>query len=199
MNKILFVLLFLMGGSSYSQTNSGIKQILEFQQELNTSFQDKETSPLTPEDREIFKGINFFPVDTTFRVEAQFVRTPLETPFQMPTTTDRKPYYVKYGEVYFSLKGEEYKLDLFQNLELSTDPEYRDYLFAPFTDETNGRSTYGGGRYLDLRIPAAEVMIIDFNQAYNPYCAYNGKYSCPIPPEQNHLEVEITAGVLNYP
>src|SRR5690606_27020815 len=122
---------------------------------------------------------------------------PLETSFQMPTTTDRKPYYVTYGKVYFSLKGKEYKLDLFQNLELSADPEYRNYLFAPFTDETNGRSTYGGGRYLDLRIPAAEVMIIDFNQAYNPYCAYNGKYSCPIPPEQNHLEVEITAGVLD--
>ena len=75
---------------------------------------------------------------------------------------------------------------------------YKDYLFLPFTDPTNGVTTYGGGRYLDLMIPATKVVQLDFNKAYNPYCAYSGNYSCPIPPEENHLEIEIKAGVKKY-
>ena len=65
-------------------------------------------------------------------------------------------------------------------------------------DLTNGNRSYGGGRFLDLKIPAGEIMIIDFNKAYNPYCAYNHKYSCPIPPEVNHMDIEIPAGVRAY-
>lgn len=198
MKKIIIFLISLIGFSSYSQEVDKMQESLDFQKELDSSYIDPETSPLTPEDLREFTGLEFFPVDTTYRVVAEFVRTPLENPFQMPTTTDRKPYYVKYAEVYFNLKGKEYKLDLFQNLELTSNPEYKDYLFAPFTDKSNGKSTYAGGRYLDLRIPAAKSIVIDFNKAYNPYCAYNGKYSCPIPPEENHLEVEVNAGVKKF-
>lgn len=198
MKNTFAILAFLVSASTFSQEVNKVQESLDFQKELNSSFQDPETSPLNPEDFKDFEGLEFFSVDTTFRVVAEFIRTPLETPFQMPTTTDRKPYYVKYGEVYFRLKGKDCKIDLFQNLELSSNPEYKDYLFAPFTDETNGKTTYAGGRYLDLRIPEANEIIIDFNQAYNPYCAYNGKYSCPIPPEENHLELEVTAGVKKF-
>lgn len=198
MKNILVILMFLVVSGATSQEVDKVRQSLDFQQELDSSYMDPETTPLTPEDFKNFKGLEFFPVDTAFHVVAEFVRSPLETPFQMPTTTDRKPYYVKYGEVYFSLKGKEYKLDLFQNLELKTNPEYKDYLFAPFTDMTNGETTYGGGRYLDVRIPKENTMILDFNKAYNPYCAYNGKYSCPIPPEENHLELKVTAGVKKF-
>lgn len=103
--------------------------------------------------------------------------------------------YVKYGEAYFELDGKELKLDIFQNIEASRIPLYRNSLFLPFNDLTNGVTTYGGGRYIDLTIPKEDVICIDFNKAYNPYCAYNYKYSCPIPPEQNNLDVEINAGV----
>ena len=75
------------------------------------------------------------------------------------------------------------------------DEEYKDYLFLPFLDDTNGEGSYGGGRYIDLRIPDSDTMIIDFNTAYNPYCAYNDRYSCPIVPRQNYLDVAIEAGV----
>jgi uncharacterized protein len=74
-------------------------------------------------------------------------------------------------------------------------PEYKDYLFLPFTDLTNGVQTYQGGRYLDLRIPQGDEIVIDFNQSYNPYCAYSGRYSCPVVPSENHLDMEVLAGV----
>ena len=193
----LFVLLLLFPLLHLeAQESKVMESAREFQEKLNRDFYNAETSPLSEEDREGFQGLVFFPFDTAFSVEADFVRTPNATPFEMPTTTERKPLYIKYGEVHFRLKGREYKLDLFQSLDLSDDPEYFDYLFVPFTDRTNGRSTYGGGRYLDLRIPNSNKITLDFNKAYNPYCAYNAKYSCPIPPEQNNLDLEIRAGVM---
>ena len=73
--------------------------------------------------------------------------------------------------------------------------KYRDYLFLPFTDNTNGEQTYTGGRYIDLSIPDGDTIVVDFNKAYNPYCAYNKKYSCPIVPSVNNLDTEIRAGV----
>ena len=72
---------------------------------------------------------------------------------------------------------------------------YEDYLFLPFLDNTNGEESYGGGRYVEARIPEGDTIIIDFNKAYNPYCAYNEKYSCPIVPRQNYLPIEVKAGV----
>ncbi|MCK5678470.1 MAG: DUF1684 domain-containing protein, partial [Flavobacteriaceae bacterium] len=89
-------------------------------------------------------------------------------------------------------------LEIYQNQKLILTTDYEDYLFLPFTDKTNGESTYGGGRYLDLKIPDGDTTVIDFNKAYNPYCAYNHKYSCPIPPKANQLDVEINAGVKAY-
>ena len=71
-------------------------------------------------------------------------------------------------------------------------------MFLPFSDETNGIESYGGGRYIDLRIPEGNTLIIDFNSAYNPYCAYNDKYSCPIVPRENYLRTRIEAGVKKF-
>jgi uncharacterized protein (DUF1684 family) len=87
-------------------------------------------------------------------------------------------------------------LNVYQSHTLREKEGYKDYLFLPFTDLTNGNETYGSGRYIDLRIPERETIIIDFNKAYNPYCAYNYGYACPIPPKENKLKVEIRAGVM---
>ncbi|WP_308444060.1 DUF1684 domain-containing protein [Gillisia lutea] len=142
--------------------------------------------------------MDFFKIDTNYVVEAQFVRTPAEAPFTMPTSTDRLPLYVKYGEAYFTIHGKKLKLNIYQSQQLSTNPEYFDYLFLPFTDETNGETSYGGGRYIDLKLPLGKIIEIDFNKAYNPYCAYSGRYSCPIPPKENDLKVKIPVGVKKY-
>ena len=181
-----------------SQESDLVQLAKEYQEEMDQKFSNPEESPLDEKDRKEFTGLNFYPVDPDYIVKAEFVRTPAEAPFAMKTSTDRLPIYVKYGELYFKLNDKELKLNVYQNQELVEDPEYFDYLFLPFTDKTNGNSTYGGGRYLDLRIPDSKEVVLDFNKAYNPYCAYSGKYSCPVPPEENNLDVEIFAGVKSF-
>ncbi|MNH33262.1 hypothetical protein D3C86_1572800 [compost metagenome] len=113
----------------------------------------------------------------------------------MPTTTARKPVYEKYGEAHFKLNGKDLVLSIYQSHSLREKAEYKDHLFLPFMDLTNGEESYGGGRFLDLTIPEDDTIVIDFNKAYNPYCAYNHKYSCPIPPKENDMNTEIKAGV----
>ena len=178
-----------------AQNSKKIQEIKDFQQTLNTEFADPEESPLTAEDLKKFKELTFFEIDTNYVIEAEFVRTPSESPFAMPTTTNRTPIYVKYGEAYFKIKGKSYKLNIYQSQDLSTNPEYLDYLFIPFTDESNGHGSYPGGRYIDFKIPTSNRITLDFNKAYNPYCAYSGRYSCPIPPAENNLAVAIPVGV----
>ena len=89
-------------------------------------------------------------------------------------------------------------MNVYQNQELIKQEGFENYLFLPFSDETNGIESYGGGRYIDLRIPESNKLIIDFNSAYNPYCAYNDKYSCPIVPRENYLRTRIEAGVKKF-
>lgn len=193
--KLLLTIIFLFVGTmSFGQEQFSKKEVRKFQKELNKHYADPEKSPLTEEDLKVFKSLDFFKPDRKYFVKAKFIRTPDEKPFEMPTSTDRKPLYVKYGEAHFEIDGKKLKLDVFQNVEASQVPLYKNNLFLPFNDLTNGVTTYGGGRYLDLTVPENNVIYIDFNKAYNPYCAYNYKYSCPIPPEQNDLGVEIKAG-----
>ena len=170
----------------------------KFQNKLNKNFSSNEDSPLTEEDLKSFKNLDFFPIDTAFRVTAQLKLHKDSKPFKMVTTTDRLPVYKLYATATFTIKGKEFQLEIYQNEKLTLSPDYEDHLFLPFTDNTNGETSYGGGRYIDLNIPEGDEIIIDFNQAYNPYCAYNHKYSCPIPPEVNHLDTDIKAGVMAY-
>ncbi|WP_242135379.1 DUF1684 domain-containing protein [Aestuariivivens marinum] len=189
---LILCAVFLVG---CAQKKRPIQGETEFQRELNAQYKDASTSPLKEEDRKSFTGLDFFKFDSIYVVTAQFIRTPNENPFKMKTTTDRLPVYVKYGELLFSLKGEDFKLNIYQNQGLIEQEGYEDYLFLPFLDETNGLESYGGGRYIDARIPKDDTMVIDFNQAYNPYCAYNDTYSCPIVPRDNYLRIRIEAGV----
>ncbi|WP_291963540.1 DUF1684 domain-containing protein [Maribacter sp.] len=176
-------------------TSDKIADILKFQEELNAEFKDPETSPLADRFRINFESLDFFEPDTSYVVQAEFIRTPEALPFAMPTTTDRESTEVVYGIAKFTLNGKEHELEIYQSPELIKQAEYEDYLFLPFTDKTNGEETYGGGRYLDLTIPKGDKIILNFNKAYNPYCAYNKKFSCPIVPKVNNLDTEIKVGV----
>ncbi|NAY90317.1 DUF1684 domain-containing protein [Muricauda sp. JGD-17] len=175
-----------------------LKAIVDFQEELNESIRDPETSPLPDKYRKDFETLDFFEPDTSYMVKAKLVRTPDAGPFQMPTTTDRKSLEVVYGIAHFNLNGTMHQLEVYQSLDLMDQEEYEDYLFLPFLDETNGDETYGGGRYIDLSIPKGDTLVIDFNRAYNPYCVYNKKYSCPLVPRQNYLRTSVRAGVKDY-
>lgn len=203
----LFLLMVLLGcgrGKKYHQGEKAfpdspiLTDILKFQQGMDESFRDPETSPLPDRFRKDFDGLDFFPPDTTYVVRAYLERTPGAVPFYMPSTTDRKSLEVVYGIAHFRLNGMDHSLEVYQGLELMKEEGFEDYLFLPFLDHTNGRETYGGGRYIDLSIPKGDSLTIDFNKAYNPYCVYDKKYSCPLVPRQNYLRTEVRAGVKDF-
>lgn len=170
----------------------------EFQKEMNAFFKDASKSPLKEKDRKNFKGLEFFEYDSTFVVKAHLSLTPDSKSFKMRTTTDRLPTYKKYGVLKFQLDGKKHQLSIYQNLDDIKDEELEDYLFLPFLDNTNGEGSYSGGRYINTNIPKKDTIIIDFNSAYNPYCAYNERYSCPIVPRENYVDAFIKAGVKDF-
>ncbi len=183
---------------TYSQENKSTKEAIKFQKKINKEFSNKEKSPLTEDDLKQFSELDFFTIDTTYIVIAKLKFHKDSKPFKMQTNTDRLPIYKVYATASFELKGREFKLNIYQNEKLLQTTDFEDYLFLPFTDKSNGNTTYGGGRYIDLKIPDGDTLLIDFNQTYNPSCAYNAKYSCPIPPKANVLDIEINAGVKKY-
>ncbi|MGZ3920607.1 MAG: DUF1684 domain-containing protein [Bacteroidia bacterium] len=194
-NKMLLLVLFAFH-LGFSQSKDSLKNsAIEFQNELNRQYFDSLESPLTKEDRRSFKGHEFYPVNLKYCVTAIFKRTPNEKIFGMKTTTERMPTYVKFGEIYFKIDNKKCTLNVYQNVDFVKKAGYENYLFLPFKDLTSGIETYGGGRFIDLRKTDGNKMIVDFNKAYNPYCAYNHAYSCPVPPPENSLNVEIRAGV----
>ena len=197
MRKSFLLLLFEVAVCfAFAQSDSAtLAAIKKFQSELKTEYADPYHSPLSAKAKKDFKGIQFFPANTKYVVQARFVRTPHEKPFQMSTSSGMRKTYVKYAEVYFMIDNKEYKLNVYQSTDLIKSTEYKDYLFIPFTDATSGTETYEGGRYIDLTIPASDKITLDFNKAYHPYCAYTDGYNCPIPPQENHVPVRIEAGV----
>ena len=179
-----------------SQNLKEILEIKKFQKELNEEYKNEKESPLRGDNFKKFKEHPFFAINLDYCVKAKLVKTENATPFELPTSSGKTKKYQEFGKVYFKINGKEQVLTVFQSLSLLENPEYKDYLFLPFKDATSGTETYGGGRYLDLRIPKNDEIIIDFNKAYHPYCAYNAfDYNCPIVPEENWLKIPIEAGV----
>ncbi|UII24432.1 DUF1684 domain-containing protein [Fulvivirga maritima] len=196
--KILIFLSLISHFNLFAQENKPediIAGIHKFQEELNEEYANKDSSPLEKKDRRHFEGLEFFDIDTSFYIKAQFIRTPNQKPFKMATSTDRSPIYEKYGEAHFMIDTLNVVLEIYQSHDLRKTKEYKDHLFLPFTDKTNGEETYGGGRYISLKIPEGDTIIIDFNKAYNPYCAYSSRYSCPLVPRVNRVSTKVTAGV----
>ena len=195
-----FILLFFSMivfdvGFAQKDSTTLVKEIKQFQDDLNKEYKNAETSPLSKEKRENFTHLNFFPIDPDYVVTAKFIRTSNERIFAMPTTGNSSKQFVKYGEAQFLLKGKQYRLNIYQSIDLASQRKYRDYLFIPFRDATSGKETYGGGRYIDLTIPRSDTFVINFNMAYHPYCAYAEGFNCPIPPRENYLAVKVEAGV----
>jgi uncharacterized protein (DUF1684 family) len=198
MKQFLIFLFLVQICVGFGQEKFDVALVEKFQKDLNTEYADAKTSPLMAEDLAHFNSLDFYPANENAFLVAQFIRTEDEKPFEMPTTGTRRPMYVKYGEARFQLEGKEFKLNIYRNIELSKKEEYKDHLFLPFSDLTSGKESYIGGKYIDLKIPTAGTIVIDFNLSYNPYCAYNHKYSCPKVPLENDLNIEIKAGVKKF-
>ena len=195
-NISLLLLLFIT--LACAQDRKPLQGETAWQLKMNADFKDASKSPLKKKDLERFEGLDFFKFDSTFVVNAILERTPNTEYFKMKTTTDRFSEERVFGVLHFEINGEKFKLNVYQNKEAPTTDGFEDYLFLPFLDATNGETTYGGGRYIDLRIPEGDQMVIDFNQAYNPYCVYNERFSCPIVPRVNYLTIEINAGIKDF-
>ncbi len=200
MRKILPILLFIIMLSSCATHKNKPAELVgteKFQHELVEFYTNPSTTPLNEEEIAIFKGITFFPIDEKYNIKADF--TPINDgniiPF--PTSAGKVKYYKEYGIANFDLDGKNFALKIYQANPILD--QYPTHLFLPFTDETNGDTTYGGGRYIDLDTEKSFTengkIIINFNEAYNPYCAYSKRYNCPIPPSYNSLDTEIKAGV----
>jgi hypothetical protein len=194
--SLLLALCLILGliENAYSQ-NEYVQRVHQYRDSLNEYFRTHPRSPLDSVDRAVFTSLLYYPVQENFKVPVKFKRTYFGKTFLMKTSTDRLPEYKVYGTLTFEMEGEKQMLTIYQSIALRSKDGYRDYLFCPFKDLTSGETTYGGGRYLDLRKSNLKKGTLDFNLAYNPYCAYNYKYSCPIPPKENHLKVKIEAGV----
>ena len=198
MRSILLVVILMQTVFGFSQEKWDWAVAKKYQQELNKEYANRETSPLLAEDFTSFKSLDFYPINEKYFVVAKLVRTPKEKPFKMKTSTDRQPVYVKYGIVSFVMDGKKHHLNVYQNLEFSKNPKYKDDLFLPFFDETSGKESYIGGKYIDLKIPKGNTIAIDFNTSYNPYCAYSHQYSCPKVPLENDLKIAVRAGVKKF-
>lgn len=146
------------------------------------------------------KYFHFFPVSSHYNVTCNFEKINDTIGFTMATSANTIKHYYKYGRLDFMIAGKEYLLFIYQSKDLMQDEKYRDYLFVPFTDATTGAESYATGRYLEFYKQDIQnnLLQLDFNKAYNPYCAYSPNFKCPIPPKENRLPVAIKAGEMNF-
>ena len=168
------------------------KQELEgHREQKDEMFADHPQSPIPPEDREDFDGLDYFAPDSAYRVTAEVETHENPEPVEMDVSAGRPQRYLRVATLTFSIDGEQYELAGYQQ-------EGQDGLFVPFRDKTTGQQTYEDGRYMEFEPEAnleeIEEMTLDFNLAYSPFCAFSEAFSCPLPPEENWLDVEIRAG-----
>ncbi|WP_375416537.1 DUF1684 domain-containing protein [uncultured Hymenobacter sp.] len=170
-------------------------QINQARKQKNQQFRTAATSPLTAAQKTAFDSLRYFAPDVNYRVSAHLHRTVATPTLTLARNDGGTDAYRHYADVDFTLPGQTQQQRL-QLLQKVTPAGAQEPLFLPFADATNGQQTYGGGRYLDLPVPAdgAQEITLDFNAAYNPFCAYNPEYSCPLPPAENRMSVVIEAG-----
>ena len=179
--------------STGEATEEYVKRVEEDRKSRN-GYMISASSPLSKEERRSFKGLNYYPIKEEFKVLA--VVTPVERkqPVFIPTTTGESKKYIPFAYAEFELKGVKERVLLYQDWE----EENPNRLSLMFADDTSGGETYGGGRYLDVMKGGGNTIVLDFNMAYNPFCHFNEEYSCPIPPQENLLEIAIEAGEKLY-
>ncbi len=189
------VLALAIGSSIYgliitAKNNSYTAEIQALRNEKDAWFSTNPKSPFLLKN-EPFHRISYYPPDRKYYIKASFTRNNRQDSVQLITNLGEAERYLVYGEAQFKLEGTTCTLQLLY-LPESTD------LFLPFMDATSGKTTYGSGRYLEVATPTEDEVILDFNLAYNPYCAYVDGYSCPFPPKANILKVAIEAGEKTY-
>ncbi|MBD2721518.1 DUF1684 domain-containing protein [Hymenobacter armeniacus] len=191
---IIGIILYSMNGSK-PDAGAYAARLRKARAEKNRAFRQSPTSPLDSAQRAAFDSLKYYPADLTLVLDAALTRNATPDTALIQMSDNRAEKYLRWGQAKFRVDNQVQQLALYRKADGKDST-----LFIPFTDATNGRETYGGGRYLDAPLPepdAAEIQL-DFNQAYNPYCAYNNAYSCPVPPAENRLRVPIAAGEKSF-
>ncbi len=198
---IIGVILLAMAGIGFYSLSSGSNDedytsaVLEERKQKDDFMKSSEESPFG-EDRNSFTGLKYFESDVKYRVRAKLQSMESKKVVLLPTSSGNENQYLEYAWAEFELDDTKNKLLL---LEVMAMGPTRGTLFLAFADETSTKETYGSGRYLEVKkVPGASTVELDFNKAYNPYCAYAEKYECPFPPRENILKVAIRAGEKNY-
>jgi len=172
------------------------QRLMKLRKERDAFFKSHQRSPLLPQDKKAFKGLRYYPFDPKYVFSGQIGRYifNINNPKYYATFLTNKgtnKRYLRYGRFHFGLDGREHVIEIYKSI-------LSDTLFIPFKDDTNEKETYEGGRYIDAEILPDYQMVLDFNTAYNPSCAYNEKFVCVLPPRENVLDVEIRAGERNF-
>jgi uncharacterized protein (DUF1684 family) len=165
--------------------NASVSELEEFRAEKDEFFKNHIQSPLTGEQKREFKGLHYFPENAALRLEVQVEMLNDSKPIVMQTSTGGVQEYVRYGRFKFEVEGQEAELTIYQG---------EHGFFLPFVDSLAGAETYPAGRYLEPEPLPGNRFLVDFNLAYNPYCAYNEMWSCPVTPAENRLKLPIRAG-----
>ena len=194
----LFLALIILAcgvyGSVYKKmSNNYFENIQKLRNSYNQYIKYYEDSPLEQDELTNFDKLDYFKIDKRYNIMADFKVLEKKDSFNIKLTEEKSLHFLKYGVAIFSLDGTPQKLTLLKHIN-SKDNR----LFIPFKDNTNGKKTYGSGRYLDVVYEGEEKINIDFNLAYNPYCAYNSNYKCPMVPKENIINDEINAGEKAY-
>ena len=163
-------------------------------EETDSFMRTSEASPFKDSLLQSYDGLNYYDPDLTYRVQAVINKIEVKDPLIIPTSDGKKQRYQKFAYAEFKLQGERHRLLLLKPIGFGQ----KDVIFTAFSDATSGETTYGGGRYIDLKFKNARQITIDFNLAYNPFCAYNPTFSCPLPPKENILPIAIKAGEKDY-
>jgi uncharacterized protein (DUF1684 family) len=168
-----------------------MSELTEFRKAKDAFFKDNHQSPLDVQEKRTFTGLKYFPENPALRFDLELEKALDPEKIIMATSTGAEQEYWHVGQVAFSVDGQPAALQVYQGVDGG------DY-FIPFVDATAPAETYGAGRYLEPTELSNNRLHVDFNMAYNPYCAYNDRWSCPLPPRQNRLAVRIEAGELKY-
>ena len=188
---LAFIVVGCSSGPAAPNATSYIESIVEKRLEKDQFFRENSSeSPVPVNQQDEFLPLNYFPVNPALRVPAAIRVADKQPIFEMPTSTGTLREMRQVGTLEFLLKGQTMTLGAFVDANQSA----LEFLFVPFSDLTTGTETYEAGRYLDIERTATGIYVVDFNEAYSPYCAYNATYECPYPPASNRLKVRIEAG-----
>jgi len=183
-------------GEELFDINPQRERVLDWRKERDDFFRNHDRSPLAAREKRNFRGLKYFPLDPKYVFSGQIERYVfhIDNPKYYATFLTNKgtnKRYLRYGKFRFNLNGKEYAVEIYKSI-------LSDTLFIPFKDLTNGKETYEGGRYIDAEILPGYKMVLDFNTAYHPSCAYNEKFICVLPPRENMLDIPIKAGEKNF-